>query len=293
MIQHSPFIQVFLLLGFFVVGSVDCWVIPAVSIKGHACKQWSPSPLNSSTFLHARRTRRCATLDDESISSATHSLKSTKKSKETRKASTATDAKPDRSPSKMTKVKKEPSYWLVNDDKIEVEYTNGKLSLFHFKVRGNPKPLVRHRTAKGHMYSPSAVYRDAFRDELIKIIALQDILESPLFQNDDSLSVSVVLRMKRPTNHFVASKRGPDRLKATAPRGIGQFRSDVDNMVKFLLDAMNTMVYPDDRQICCLRVIRILDDEDSFDGSTEIRIRSIQAINCDTLIENTLQDVES
>lgn len=188
---------------------------------------------------------------------------------------------------------KEPSFWLADDDNIQVERNEERITAFHFKIRGNPKALVRHRSGNGHMYNPSQVHQVTFRNLLKTIASSQDIFEYPLFREDDCLAMDIVLRIKRPTTHFVAGKRGPDRIKPTAPKRIGSFRTDVDNNVKFVLDSMNALVYPDDRQVSRLCVTRVLDSDGLCEGSTEIRLRIIRDDDFDALVNNAFQNGES
>jgi hypothetical protein len=41
-------------------------------------------------------------------------------------------------------------YWRVKDDEFELVRDN-QTSLVRFTVRGNPRPLKRHRTSRGFM----------------------------------------------------------------------------------------------------------------------------------------------
>jgi Holliday junction resolvase RusA-like endonuclease len=85
--------------------------------------------------------------------------------------------------------------------------------------------------------------------------------------------------MKRPSNHFVASRRtGPNsRLKAAyagsrwPPDGRG-IRSDVDNLAKFVMDSLNGVLYVDDRQVVRLKAMKVLDSEGPCLGATEVEI---------------------
>jgi Holliday junction resolvase RusA-like endonuclease len=181
------------------------------------------------------------------------------------------------------------SHWLDSSDAVVFQYNEERLSLFQFKVRGNPRPLIRHRTkARGVVYNPSSVLQKSFRHQVLQIIASVDRnLTAPLFQEKDCLVMTVVLRMQRPKSHFVGSQRGSDRLKASAPRLIADSRTDVDNMAKFVMDSMNKVLYPDDRQIASLRVTKVLDDDGLCEGSTEICIRAIGKHDLDVLTKCT------
>ena len=253
---------------------VDCWVSRPTVLESHR-----PVPFR----LDALR-------DDEACAD---SIPKTTKGVAKRKVAKNNDKK---APVKGDRKKpnKEISYWLDNSDEVVFEYKEEILSAFRFKVRGNPRPLVRHRTSRGMVYNPSSGLQKSFRDQVIQIMASVDKnLTAPLFLEEDCLVMSVVLRMKRPMNHFVGSKPGPDRLKASAPRSFATRRSDVDNMVKFVMDSMNKLLYPDDRQIASLHVTKVLDNDGLCEGSTEICLRAVGEDDFDILTANTIQIVDA
>jgi Holliday junction resolvase RusA-like endonuclease len=177
-------------------------------------------------------------------------------------------------------------------------------SLLRFTVRGNPVSLQRHRSTQNgrFSYNPSAPAQEAFRN------VVQDILTNNSNNNnrlllqpeDAALAVTLIFHRKRPLNHFMSSKRGPGRLKSTAPSFIGYspsandgnensknsknnnrivvsiFQSDVDNLAKFVLDALNGFLYVDDKQIISLTAIKLWDNDDECRGSTSVCLRVLQ-----------------
>lgn len=201
---------------------------------------------------------------------------------------------PAKKANKKAKSKKsdEVTHWLDETDVVQLESNGDNVSLFRFKIRGNPRPLVRHRTSRGMIYNPSAGLQESFRREVLNILSAHNKLELPLFREEDALVMSVVLRTKRPKNHFVNNKPGPHRLKATAPPATGQTRTDVDNLIKFVMDSMNEVLYPDDRQISSLHVTKLLDNEGLCEGSTEICVRTIAESDLEVLMDNSFRIVE-
>jgi Holliday junction resolvase RusA-like endonuclease len=190
-------------------------------------------------------------------------------------------------------------------------------TLIRFKIRGNPLPLRRHRTSLGFIYNPSALAQESFREmvqqlvfptpttttvkskavldhnyndnetqspsrEEIQLQQLQQLQQSqhpqPLFSSDQPLIMSIVFRLKRPKSHFRGNQPGPDRLKPNAPSSISStIRVDVDNLAKFVLDALNQVLYEDDKQIMSLHVTKVLDHEGMSEGSTEVCIQAIKS----------------
>ena len=87
-----------------------------------------------------------------------------------------------------------------------------------FTIRGNPRVLIRHRTARGFMYNPSRASQEQFRDCVLKLLPRRyhptivddicldneddegdgDITPTVLFAEHEFLKLSVVFRMKRP-----------------------------------------------------------------------------------------------
>ena len=99
--------------------------------------------------------------------------------------------------------------------------------------------------------------------------------------------------MKRPQKHFLANRPGPGRLRPPPPppperddgssSGDGTYiashlqvtRTDVDNLAKFVLDALNGVLYVDDKQVASLTVTKVYDDEEPYTGSTDVIVKSL------------------
>lgn len=186
------------------------------------------------------------------------------------------------------KEKDEFAYWLNTTDPSNfVLGDSNKIRSLRLKIRGNPRSLVRHRTGRGIMYNPSAGLQNSFRKAVCESFDGVGGVELPLFQEADALSLTLIFRMKRAKNHFVAGKPGPGRLKENAPKATAPIRNDIDNLVKFVLDTMNQVLYPDDRQITSIHVVRLLDDEEPYAGSTELFLRTIQEEDLEHIMNNS------
>jgi Holliday junction resolvase RusA-like endonuclease len=111
--------------------------------------------------------------------------------------------------------------------------------MFETTVEFEPVSLKRHRhRLKGGTYDPSK--KD--KDEFIKKI---QTLPSEKMKNP----IKCVLHFfcKRPKNHFKSGKNS-HLLKDTSPK-YNTNNKDLDNMVKFVLDALNDKLYTDDSLI--------------------------------------------
>ena len=184
------------------------------------------------------------------------------------------------------------------DAREQLSFSNVRLERksIGFTIRGNPRVLVRHRTARGFVYNPSRPAQDLFRDCLLELLPrehhptiiddedLDDECDGKgtpstpvvLFSQHEFLKMKVVFRMKRPKIHFVGSRPGPGRLKPSAPGKLHSIRSDVDNLAKFVMDALNGLVYVDDRQVVNLNVIKVLDSEGLCRGATDVEISVVK-----------------
>jgi Holliday junction resolvase RusA-like endonuclease len=246
---------------------------------------------------------------DESTSEAIPPLKTKKRVlKKTAKSSTApkeSSKAPKESskgakgvePKVKRKTKKKPTgpmHWIDEMDETALKYRdpeNASIPLsVHFKVRGEPRPLVRHRSARGFMYNPSAPRQESFRN-IVQQLVYEEAGASlvPLFAEGVPLVMKIILRIKRPKNHFVASRPGPDRMREKAPDQTAPTRSDVDNLGKLVLDSLNGLLYHDDRQIISLHLTKLLDNDGLCEGSTEVYIRSVEKDEVDDLILNSFQ----
>lgn len=231
-------------------------------------------------------------------SSAPKALNRTTKGKTSRiKGGKLTKSK-NSAPLKASKAKKTrrpkstaPSHWIDTSDEVLFRYEgegSKKISEIRFKVRGNPRPLTRHRSGfGGRMYNPSAILQETFRLCVQELVFSEKRIHPPLFPDEKNLEMTIIFRLKRPLKDFVGGKRGPDRMRENAPPQTSQTRTDVDNLTKFVLDSMNELLYEDDRQILSLHVTKVLDNEGLCEGSTEVYVRSINEKDVDILIHNS------
>ena len=185
-----------------------------------------------------------------------------------------------------------PAYWrnetdciILRDGNLTVTSYVHNVHQLHFKVRGNPRPLRRHRTARGFMYNPSSEYQASFREVVQDMIWNETNVEpQPLVAEEHQLAMRLVFHMKRPKLHFVAGKPGPGRLRPTAPGRLAPTRTDVDNLAKFVLDSLNGLLYVDDRQVASIHATKIYDNEGTCDGCIEVSIQRL----CEQDVEDLL-----
>jgi Holliday junction resolvase RusA-like endonuclease len=118
-----------------------------------------------------------------------------------------------------------------------------------FEVSGDPRPLQRSRWARFFNgvipYNPSRRVINRFRDAAREVLFLFPG-DNPVFDENTYLEVNCWFVLKRPRKHFCAD----GSLRVDAPKY--PIQSDIDNLVKLVLDAMQGILYHDDRRIVVL-----------------------------------------
>jgi hypothetical protein len=185
-------------------------------------------------------------------------------------------------------------HWIEESDEFVFEKRcnaegDDAISHLRMKVRGNPRPLQRHRSSRGFMYNPSEPMQESFRTVFKERVFSDETVPLPLFDTDKILVMTIVFRLRRPRNHFVGNKAGPGRMRPNAPAATSQTRTDVDNLIKFVLDSMNEIMYQDDLQIMSIHATKLLDDEGLCEGSTEISIGVIDEAGVENLISKSFK----
>lgn len=114
--------------------------------------------------------------------------------------------------------------------------------IFEQTIAFEPVSLKRHRHRQmGGTYDPSKKEKEAF----IQVIA--DRLPEETNKMSRPIRATLEFYCKRPKTHYKSGKKSHE-LKETAPI-YNTNNKDLDNMVKFVLDALNDRLYVDDRLI--------------------------------------------
>ena len=126
--------------------------------------------------------------------------------------------------------------------------------IFERTIQFEPVSLKRHRhRLKGGTYDPSK--KD--KDEFIKVID-----ELPTDKMTKPLKCKLHFYCKRPKSHYKSGKKS-NELKDSAPK-YNTNNKDLDNMVKFILDALNDKLYTDDCLIIEINCIKSYSDGDGY-----------------------------
>lgn len=156
-------------------------------------------------------------------------------------------------------------FWSNDADELEVSP-----SLLHFTVRGKPIPQARHRNKFGRAYDPSARPKKAFKDTVHSIL-FQKIRSIPHFGSRE-VGITIVFRQSRPKFHWVGSKRGGKLKPGFASAVFPTSRGDIDNLQKFVFDALSGIAYYDDGQIVSVCATKVIDNIDTCEGATTVTV---------------------
>lgn len=121
-----------------------------------------------------------------------------------------------------------------------------------FYISGSPQPLKRHRmTRRGRVYDPSSDDKRSWMESARSFCPIEPL--------SGALEVELEFVMLRPKSHFGTGKNECN-LKPSAP--VHHLHTpDLDNLVKFVLDAMNGKFYVDDSQIVSIKCIKSYSSE--------------------------------
>lgn len=164
----------------------------------------------------------------------------------------------------------EPVYAIGPEDIIAYHPGN----IVHLIVKGPTQPQSRpHVHTRGRniiVYNPNRQQQAAMRAVIRQALGIERGTNA--FAPNTGLHASIIFHMRRPSRHFSGGVRRLDRIKENCQ---GQMPHtgipDLDNMVKFVSDAMQGILYSDDSAIYSLTTKKIYDNNDQCDGRTEIK----------------------
>jgi Holliday junction resolvase RusA-like endonuclease len=111
---------------------------------------------------------------------------------------------------------------------------------YQYSIKGEPIVLKRHRWSRGKTYNPSKQQQIEFAQKCkLPEIPIKDILE-----------IDLIFYCERPKSH--------QRMKSPP---IYPKRKDLDNLIKFVLDAFNKNLYEDDSQVIKITAIKLFDSD--------------------------------
>ena len=126
-----------------------------------------------------------------------------------------------------------------------------------FTVLGNPRAQKRHRTRQLKDKNFSIRYDPCAKEKNDFFRAVQHHAPEVLFKGP--IRVELVFFLPRPKDHYGTGKNA-NKLKKTAPEWHIK-KPDIDNLVKWILDALSSVFWSDDSIICDLYVAKRYDEK--------------------------------
>ena len=152
--------------------------------------------------------------------------------------------------------------------------------MIRFTTYQKPTPLKRPRFFHGHAFDPSKKDKKLWLKNV-----MQHVPKKPF---TEPLNVMLQFYFKRPKSHFRTGKYSGIR-KEKAPKFNDKI-PDIDNLAKFVLDAMNGVFYKDDKQICQLHCSKNYTEgcnDESYQIITIQPLFNCKTIKCDKLQSKT------
>ena len=143
---------------------------------------------------------------------------------------------------------------------------------FETIINFEPTSLKRHR----HTFKGGRTYDPSAKDKK-KFIQLIDI---PTTKMEKPIKCILKFYSSRPKSHYRTGKYS-HLLKNSSPK-YNTSKKDVDNMAKFVLDALNNKLYVDDCQIVKLECEKLY----SEDNIGKIYMKFTEIVEDETLDEN-------
>ena len=123
-----------------------------------------------------------------------------------------------------------------------------------FVVDVTPQGKQRARSGNGHHYTPQKTRE---YESLIALHSKQAMIAANLEPLTGAVRVHIVAKMPMPKSWSQKKRREMNHLPAVV-------KPDTDNIAKSICDAMNGIVYLDDKQVWCASVERYWDIEGSL-----------------------------
>ena len=112
-------------------------------------------------------------------------------------------------------------------------------------IPGKPMPQKRHRSARGGwMYDPSKKDKESF---LLKCGAQWNLVDLFFMTGKEPIKIKLKFYCPYMVKHHLSNSRHKPLKKTLPDRQID--KPDLDNLIKFVLDALNGYYYNDDKQV--------------------------------------------
>ena len=143
-----------------------------------------------------------------------------------------------------------------DDDQVQAEMLT-RLFRANHKVAMNPVAQARPRLHRGRMYDPSRRLKLAFRQLVLQYLeTTYGVTENMMPLTTSYVTVKLTFLIRRPQSHFVCG----DRNRGFRPQyedAMPTTTGDIDNYVKFVLDAIEGIFFGNDRNVVQVSAIKL------------------------------------
>ena len=146
-----------------------------------------------------------------------------------------------------------------------VDLTGG----YSWEVMGNPKAMPRLRHFRGGWHNKAGKDMKHFKEQIGHFFPTT--AHAVLFEAGVPVSVDITFYMKRPLSEFKGGRREMGNLKSSIQSAFAK-RPDIDNLVKFVLDACNKLIFHDEGQVVKLTAMKLSDNEGLCGGRTIVEV---------------------
>ena len=144
-----------------------------------------------------------------------------------------------------------------------------QLTVFDGPVpKARPK-AVKYKTTL-RLFNPTKWKEEGFAANVRATMG--GLLGDGTYYDHHFLELSIHFRFRRPNDHFVGNRQNGELKPNLVPFPTV---SDVDNLAKFVMDALQGVLYKDDKTIVRLVVEKTWDDVPTSPGSTTIQVRVV------------------
>lgn len=141
-------------------------------------------------------------------------------------------------------------------------------SSFDLVIDGQPRPQARYRHHNGGL-------ANLCRRRMLEIRrqCREATNNHVMFPANIPVSVTIWLYRRRSNMDFRGGRRAPENIRpVAAPTAVANDPADIDNLGKLVLDALNGVVYADDRQVVSLVLHKQRDSEGACLGRTVVHV---------------------
>ena len=145
---------------------------------------------------------------------------------------------------------------------------------FKAYIAGPPTPLARAKFYRGRYVNLSKPKMQQFANQVKQQIP--ECLAGPLFTREEPVEICIWFLLPRPVRHFEGNRRALGRIKESAKNLLfPSVRPDLDNLIKFVMDSVGSLVYSDDSQVVKLMACKIRHNQGMCEGATIVHFKEV------------------